>query len=256
MFFYISKILNFLIAPFTWFIVIALFARFAKKPDRKRKLWMAAFVVLIVFSNPFLANEVIKQWEMAPVNSNTIEEPYDVGILLGGSLRYYDQQYQRPIYSQNVDRLLQTIALYKSGKIKKILLSGGSGAVTRPEELESEIILKVLIQTGIPVGDVLIENVSRNTYENAFYSAKLLREKYPDGGKFLLITSAFHMRRSIACFNKTGLKTTIYPVDPRAHSHVYTPENSIFPHAGALLIWDAIIHEWLGMISYKAAGYI
>jgi len=255
MFFYLSKILNFMIAPFTWFMVLALIARFSKNPERKRKWWIAAIVVLLVFSNPFLANEVIKKWEMTPISSNTIKEPFDVGILLGGSLRYYDQEYNRPIYSQSVDRLLQTIALYKSGKIKKILLSGGSGSVTRPEERESEIILTVLEQTGIPAEDIIIENISRNTYENAVYTAKILNEKYP-GGKFLLITSAFHMRRSIACFNKTGLHTTMYPVDPRAHSHIYTPENAIFPHAGALLMWDAMVHEWIGILSYKLAGYI
>lgn len=236
-------------------MVLALMARLGKNPERKRKLWILAFAVLIIFSNPFLANEIIKAWEMTPISSNTIEQPYDVGILLGGSLRTYDQQYERPIYSQSVDRLLQTIALYKSGKVKKILLSGGSGSPTRPDERESEIILKVLEQTGIPKEDILVENVSRNTYENAVQSALILKNKFP-GGKFLLITSAFHMRRSIACFNKAGLKTTMYPVDPRAHNNIYTPENALFPHAGALLIWDAMVHEWIGLISYKIAGYI
>lgn len=255
MFFYLSKILHFLIAPFTWFFILAAIARFTKNPVRKRKWWITAFVVLIIFSNPFLANEVMKSWEMTPVNSQTITEPYDVGILLGGSLRSYDQQFSRPVYSQSVDRLLQTIALYKSGKVKKILLSGGSGSVTRPDEKESEIIMKVLEQTGIPSQDILIENISRNTFENATYTADILKKTHP-GGKFLLITSSFHMRRSFACFTKTGLNTVIFPVDPRAHTHMYTPENAIFPHAGALLIWDALIHEWMGIVSYKLAGYI
>ena len=48
----------------------------------------------------------------------------------------------------------------------------------------------------------------------------------------------------------------MFPVDPRAHYHVYTPENSVFPHPGALLMWDALIHEWFGMITYRIAGYI
>ncbi len=235
--------------------MLAAIARFTKHPERKRKWWIAAFLVLIIFSNPFLANEVMKCWELRPVNSQTITEPYDVGILLGGSLRSYDQEFGRPVYSQSVDRLLQTIALYKSGKVKKILLSGGSGSMTRPEEKESEIILKVLTQTGIPEADIIIENTSRNTFENAVYTAEILKKLYP-GGTFLLITSSFHMRRSYACFEKTGLKTKMFPVDPRAHSHVYTPENSVFPHAGALLIWDALIHEWMGIVTYKVAGYI
>ncbi|MDQ3051827.1 MAG: YdcF family protein [Bacteroidota bacterium] len=254
MFFYLSKILHFLIAPLTWFMMLAIVARFVKQPERKRRWWVAAFLVLIIFSNPFLANEAMQLWEMAPVNVNSIHEPYDVGILLGGSLRSYDQQIARPVYSQSVDRLLQTIALYKGGKIKKILLSGGSGSVTRPDERESEIILKVLEQTGIPASDIIIENASRNTFENAVYTADILKKNYPSG-RFLLITSSFHMRRSQASFIKTGLEITIFPVDPRAHSNIYTPENALFPHAGALLIWDALIHEWIGILTYKLAGY-
>jgi uncharacterized SAM-binding protein YcdF (DUF218 family) len=255
MFFYLSKILNFLISPFTWFIVLVLIARFTKNPERKRKWWVASFIILLFFSNPFLSNQVMKNWEMTPVSINSIHEPYDIGILLGGSLRSYDVDYSRPIYSQSVDRLLQTIALYKSGKIKKILLSGGSGSVTRPDERESEIILKVIEQTGIPSKDIIVENSSRNTYENAVYSAEILKTEYPNG-KFLLITSSFHMRRSLACFNKTGLRTSAFPVDPRANTNIYTPENTIFPNAGAILMWDALIHEWLGILSYKLAGYI
>ncbi len=235
-------------------MMLAIVARFVKQPERKRRWWVAAFLVLIIFSNPFLANEAMQLWEMAPVNVNSIHEPYDVGILLGGSLRSYDQQIARPVYSQSVDRLLQTIALYKGGKIKKILLSGGSGSVTRPDERESEIILKVLEQTGIPASDIIIENASRNTFENAVYTADILKKNYPSG-RFLLITSSFHMRRSQASFIKTGLEITIFPVDPRAHSNIYTPENALFPHAGALLIWDALIHEWIGILTYKLAGY-
>ena len=221
----------------------------------KKRFFITAFSIIIIFSNPFIANEVLKQWEVQPVEANHFKKPFDVGILLGGSLRYFDQQFQRPVYSQSVDRLLQTIALYKSGMIKKILLSGGSGSISRPDEKESEIILNVLKQIGIPKEDIIMENISRNTYENAIQSASLLKQDYPNGS-FLLITSSFHMRRSRACFLKTGLKFDIYPVDPRAMYHGYTPENAIIPHAGALLAWDALLHEWVGMITYKIMGYV
>ncbi len=255
MFFYLSKILNFLVSPFTWFIILALIGLMGNKPERKRKWWFAAFIVLFIFSNPFLANEVMQRWEIQPIRTESIKEPYDVGILLGGSLQSFDIVNSRPIYSQSVDRLLQTIALYKSGKIKKILLSGGSGSVTRPGEREAEIILKVMEETGIPARDIIIENQSRNTYENAIYTVKILKERKA-GDRLLLITSSFHMRRSMACFRKAGLVPDAFPVDPRSHQHKYTPENSVLPHPGALLTWDALIHEWLGIMSYRLAGYI
>ena len=255
MFFYLSKILHFLIAPFTWFILLALAAWLTKKQPRKRKLWISAFCVLIIFSNPFIANKAMQSWEMPQVRTDSFKNPYEVGILLGGSLRGFDDQLGRPVYSHSVDRLLQTIALYKSGKIKKILLSGGSGSITRPEERESNIILKVLEETGIPKSDIISENDSRNTYENAVYSAALLKQFHLEG-KTLLITSSFHMRRSLACFHKAGIRPDVFPVDPRSHNGSYTPENLIIPHPGALLTWDALLHEWLGMLTYKLAGYI
>jgi uncharacterized SAM-binding protein YcdF (DUF218 family) len=253
-FFILSKILHFLVSPFTWFIIMLVVAFIVKDSKRKRKWFIGAFSLLFIFSNPFFVNEVFKWWEN-PRPTADFSRPYDVGVLLGGSLRYYDHESNRPVYSQSVDRLMQTIVLYKSGKIKHILLSGGSGSVTRPEERESIIMLKVLEQTGIPSSDVVMENDSRNTYENAAYSAKLMQEKYP-AGRFLLITSMFHMRRSIACFNKTGINYDVFPVDPRANYHPYTPESSIIPNAGVFLLWDALIHEWVGMITYKLMGYI
>ena len=197
----------------------------------------------------------MRLWEIPPMPTNSITQPYDVGILLGGSLQSFDLNNSRPVYSQSVDRLLQTISLYKSGKVKKILLSGGSGSITRPEEREAMIVYRVLQEAGIPENDIIIENQSRNTYENAVYSAQILREKNING-RLLLITSSFHMRRSLACFHKLNLHPDAYPVDPRSHRNFYTPENSVIPHPGALLIWDTLLHEWTGIFTYRLSGYI
>ena len=62
-----------------------------------------------------------------------------------------------------------------------------------------------LLNLGIPAADILIESESNNTRENAVFTQKLLTQKMP-AAKCLLITSAFHMRRSIGCFNKVGMQ--------------------------------------------------
>ncbi|MBL0343414.1 MAG: YdcF family protein [Bacteroidetes bacterium] len=247
--------MDFILSPLTWIVVLMILGFCMKNGSRKRILFVASFTLLLFFTNPFVAHKVVDIWELQPYNSNAIEQPYDVGILLGGSLKYYDSLIGRPVYSQSVDRLLQTIALYKERKIKKILLSGGSGVLLEPENKESVLVLRVLLQSGVLLSDVMIENESRNTYENALFSTKIINGKCK-GCRVLLITSAFHMRRSIACFKKAGLNVTPFPVDKKSRKPQWTPDRTLLPDIESLGFWDMLSHEWVGMISYKMAGYI
>lgn len=255
MFFILSKILEFLLLPLTWILGLLILSFCIKKEHLRRKLMALAIGIALFFTNPFIVSRTLNWWETDPYNSAIITQPYDVAIVLGGSLRYFDDHTQRPVYSMSVDRLLQGIALYKQGKVRKILLSGGSGMVFSPEEKESVVLEKVLLQSGIPAADILIENESRNTYENAVNSAKMLNASHPNG-RFLLVTSAFHMRRSLACFRKTRLQIDAFPVDEKAGIRPLTPDNTIVPDAQCLVNWDMLFHEWFGMITYKLAGYI
>lgn len=194
-------------------------------------------------------------WEIPLYNSASITEPYNVAILLGGSMRYNDSVIGRPIYSHSVDRLIQCTSLYKSGKVKKILVSGGSGFLMRPYEKESVVIAKVLMDSGIPAEDIIIENESRNTYENALFSTAIINKKFP-GSTVLLITSAFHMRRSAACFENAGLKVVPFPVDRKSNITVNSLDRILLPEANSLVTWDILVHEWVGWIIYKWQGYI
>lgn len=169
-------------------------------------------------------------------------------------MRHFDEKNQRPVYSMSVDRLLQTIALYKEGKIEKILLTGGSGHVFLQDQKESFFIAKVLQQAGIPDSNIIIEDQSRNTYENAIYTRDLV-EKMGIKGKFLLITSSFHMKRSLACFKKAGMSVYPYPVDAKTRSFSLAID-SFLPEPFYFTLWDQIIHEWVGLAAYKFSGYI
>ncbi len=254
MFFVLSKILDFFITPLSWILMCVLLSFLVRKAALKRRLWKAAVIMLLVFTNPWLAEKVTHAWELPAYSSDEISMPFDVGIVLGGSMRYYDPVSERVVYSLSVDRLLQAMQLYHDGKIKRILLSGGSGYVNFQEWKESPLIAGVLLKSGIPPEDIILENDSRNTYENAQKSASILRQgKY--GNRFLLITSAFHMRRSLMCFEKAGLKTVAYPVDTRSSPHIKTPDKIIQPDAECLSQWDMLLHEWMGLLMYKIMGY-
>lgn len=255
MFFSLSKILEFLLLPMTWILAMFVWGMIRYNSRFGRRLLTACIAMLLFFTNPFLVNRVMDVWEVKPYSSVQIQEPYEIGVLLGGSMKYYNDVLERPVYSQSVDRLLQTIELYHDNKIDKILLSGGSGRLTRPDEKESPVIEQVLIRCGIERDDIIRESESRNTWENAVYSAELINENYK-GSRVLLITSAWHMRRSIACFNAAGINAVPYPVDERAGKGAWTPDRLIIPSAASLHNWNTLIHEWFGCIMYKLAGYI
>ncbi|MBK9319984.1 MAG: YdcF family protein [Bacteroidetes bacterium] len=117
-----------------------------------------------------------------------------------------------------------------------------------------QLIAEVLLKSGVPAADMILENESRNTYENAIHSAEMLSDG-KNGTRFLLITSAFHMRRSLMCFEKAGLKVVDFPVDTRSAPHINTLDKIIQPDAECLSQWDMLLHEWIGLVMYKIMGY-
>jgi uncharacterized SAM-binding protein YcdF (DUF218 family) len=151
--------------------------------------------------------------------------------------------------------MIQALELYHDGKIHKILLTGGSGYINFQEWKESSLIADVLLKSGVKKEDLILENNSRNTYENALFTADILK-KGNYGSRYLIITSAFHMRRSLACFKKAGITGDTFSADTRFPAHINTLDKIIKPDAEYLWMWDALIHEWVGMLMYKLAGYI
>lgn len=253
MFFIISKVLDFLLSPVIWVIFFLLMAWKSKNSGKK---WLVAgTLLLLVTTNPFVSNYAVSLWEIPAYPHTSIKQPYEVGVLLGGGINMYDEELQRPMYSQSVDRILQTIGLYKEGKIKKILVSGGSGLVLNQNFSESDVTKKIFLDAGIPESDIIIENKSRNTHENAVETSKLLNELNINSTP-LLITSAFHMRRSLACFNKAGLKVIPYPTDIKSGSSTLTPDRIIVPDASCISGWRMLFKEWIGILVYKMKGYV
>ena len=255
MFFLISKIFDFITNPVFWVLAGLVLALFLKKPLLKKRFLVATLILLALFSNPWITNRLLLWWEIPPTNSEKITDPYDVAVVLGGCMRYFDSNTNRVVYGSSVDRLLQAIDLYQEKKVKKILLSGGSGYLSFPEWREAVYLADVLKKSGIPDSAIIIEKTSRNTRENAVESAKILQTgKY--GKRFLLVTSGTHMIRSLACFKKEGLTLHPYSVDGRAGLGIYTLDKIIVPDSDNLISWDVLMHEWMGMIMYKFAGYI
>jgi uncharacterized SAM-binding protein YcdF (DUF218 family) len=211
--------------------------------------------MLLFFSNDFIINEVLTLWEVQARPIESFKENYDVGIILTGVTITDKKPADRTYFHKGADRVIHPVQLYKMGKIKKILVSGGSGRLVDVEIREAESIARVLKDSGIPEEDIILEMNSNNTHENAKYTAEIINEQFSNK-KLLLITSAFHMRRSKACFDKQGLITEVYPADFYTFERRFTPDVLLVPSAYALSKWETFVKEVVGMAMYKMMGYI
>jgi uncharacterized SAM-binding protein YcdF (DUF218 family) len=258
MFFILSKVLNFLTQPLFYICLALLLSFIFKKEKLKRKLRIAGVVMLFFFSNSFIVDEVYRWWEIPAISMDHLEY-YDCAIVLGGMTNRYDAKNDRVSFHGGIDRLLQSLLLQKSFKVDKLLLSSGSGYLMYPEEKEAKMIEKFLNQLDYDLTDFWVESESRNTHENAELSIDLLKNKYGERfneKRYLIITSGYHMRRAMACFEKQGLKVNVYTTNMKSGPRKFNLEHLLIPSVGAVGRWNALGHELVGYLSYKVMGYI
>jgi uncharacterized SAM-binding protein YcdF (DUF218 family) len=253
MFFILSKTLHYFLMPIIWVIVLLVLASFLKSPKWKRRSLITALGILLLFSNPFISNEAWRAWEVEATPIKELKK-YDVAVILTGVTSYREDISDRIHTSKGSDRFLHPLQLYRMGKINKFLITGGSGYMLKDRVPEADQIEKILLLAGVPEEDILTESNSRNTRENATNTAAFL-ENHSEFEKILLVTSAFHMRRSEGCFNKVGINADGFTVDFYANERRYTPDETIIPNAAAFNNWHLLIHEVSGFIIYKLLGY-
>jgi uncharacterized SAM-binding protein YcdF (DUF218 family) len=255
MFFALSKILAFVLKPINIVLILVGFGYFSPSARRRARWFRWAFLLLLFWSNRWVLNQVAHYYERGYRSIESIETPYETGILLGG---FTNLKSGGPIlnFSQASNRLTTTLELYRQGKIKRILISGGNGALFDNNPPESEVVADWLRRVGVPDSVLLIENRSRNTYENALCSRALIDSLHL-GQRHLLITSAWHLPRAGACFRRVGLPChelgTDYFYDRYAGNN---PWRWIEPSWEPLMQWEALLKEWIGYGVYWLKGYV
>lgn len=252
MFFYISKVIGYLLDPLIWIIFLFLLGIFTRNSKKKHRYYIAAAISLWLFSNAFLVDEVARLWEK-PIKSNS-HPKYDIGILLTGDIATFDNLTQRVIFRSGSDRVLQTVYLYNQGVIDKILISGGSGSLVNRDISEAAHVGDYLTSIGIDNEDIIIESRSRNTNENALYTVDMLKAM-PSIKTVLLITSSLHMRRAEACFIKQGTIIDTYTTSKITGERNKRADQILVPSAASLVKWNKLLHEIVGYIVYKIMGY-
>ncbi len=240
--------------PLTW-LTLGLLIGAWRSRGAARRGWLTLLGLLLLLSNTVLCHTLLGWWERPPVPLAHLAGPYDVVIVLGGATDPLREPRDRVYTGQAADRMLHAVHLYHAGFARQVLLSGGGGDIAGRRFAEAEDMARLLRLCGVPDTSLLLEATSLNTHENAIHSAALLGERFPEG-KFLLVTSAFHMRRAEACFRRAGVTVTGFPADFRAKDPwQQTPDQWVLPSAEALSLWTLLLHEVTGYLVYRLRGY-
>jgi len=251
--FIISKLVIFLLNPLLWIIFFVVWGILTKKEKRKKKCYITAVMLLFFFSNPFIIKELILSYQPERYDLKPAEV-YSAGILLGG-FSGMNKTDSKTYFNENGDRFIQTVELYKTGHIKKIIVAAGDASIINKNDFrEADFVQQQLINLGIPAADIWPDRDSRNTAENAANAKKIIDSVHL-APPFLLITSAMHLPRAQKAFTKAGIDVRGYPcaftVTP---FESYAFEDYIIPSGGAMKSWSVYLREVVGLLMYKLTG--
>ena len=256
MFFYLSQFLSFLVMPLTVVLLFLIVGLILSKKALGRKLILTGLALLLFFTNQYVANYAMYLWEPEFKAISSLPK-YEMAIVLTGVTNLNKTAYDRTFFNKGADRATHAMQLYKLGKVDKILITGGQGLNPTNTNAEAELLANFMVSAGVAVNDIIIENKAVNTYQNALFAKNTLEQQGFDlESDYLLITSAFHMKRSKGCFDNVGLNTITYPVDYYASDPQLTFKGVFQPSPDALKNWHILFKEWIGLIAYKVAGYI
>jgi uncharacterized SAM-binding protein YcdF (DUF218 family) len=259
MFLYLSKLIPLFFYPIglaTLLVLLSLFWIW-----RKHLRLAVTSLSLSVFVMLFFSAPVVSRWLLHSLEGQypetTIEKlpKAQAIIVLGGSIAFPNSDHKEIELTDSSDRILKASRLYKAQKAPIILMSGGNidflGTSNLPPE--SQLMAQLAVEFGVPKAVMLTETTSRNTYENAKNSWAVLQPKSIK--QILLVTSAFHMPRSVAIFKKIGFIVTPATTDFRSGDGDEDFLLAILPSAEALNNSTLALKEWVGLVAYRLRGW-
>ncbi len=259
-----SKLLAFLTEPLAWVAALVLAALLllgrtpgsaARMGPRRwglRALWLALFLLLVQGWEP-LPDALLRQLEDPYSRSPSAQElqTYHGVVVLGGALEpsYVWEGRNQIALKGSAERMVVPLALLRQNPSLQLVFTGGEGALLGQGLSEAARARLFYESLGLPPERLLVEDRSRTTFENAVFSARLA--DIDTAKPWLLVTSAWHMRRALATFQKAGWNVTPYAVDFNTGSHTPWTEYSLVRGSSK---WALLLHELLGLLAYRLSG--
>lgn len=255
MFFPLSKILGFFALPSNLLITLGvlgallLATRFARAG--RRLLAFSAIAIAAIGLSP-LGNILILPLEQRFPPWNEARGTPDGIVVLGGAIGPELSLIRGEVsLNESAERVTIVAALARRYPQARIVYSGGNGGLLIREGNEAAFALKLFQSFGIDPARIIAEDRSRNTFENAVFSKQLAAPK--PGERWLLVTSAYHMPRSIGIFRQAGFEVEAYPVDFRTRGWIdaAVPFGAV---GDGIRRSDTATREWVGLVAYWISG--
>lgn len=258
MYFVLSKVIGFFAVPTNVITFVALAALIAMITRQwyAHHLVIIALTIWVVAAFSPLGTILLTPLEQRFPSLRYPQHQIAGIIVLGGS---YDGQTRGYISTiilhEDTDRMAVIAGLAKQYPDAKVIFSGGSGSLfgkTGSGPGEAAIARKLFISFGIEAKRITVEDQSRNTEENARFTAQLIKPK--PGSTWLLVTSAYHMPRAMGTFRKSGFNVIAFPVGWRTHGwwNFYWPAATATENFRRI---DVAMREWIGLTMYRLLGF-
>lgn len=248
MLFTIKKFLEMILLPsgFLFFLLLVSFVLILRKKKLGMKLFGLAVFFYYVLSIPPVSNLLIKALENRyPYLEFPPQDIHYVVVLAEGTLNPYSGLPSNNRLSfGSMARVLEGLRLYKKMDDIHLILSGGSGRSLPQDEKPCILMKQLSLQLGVEENRILVECISRDTYEEAEEIRKMLGQE-----RFILVTSAFHMPRSLLIFKKAGLNAIAAPCAFRVQGK--TKHNWLKYFPSGLETSDIAVKEYIGILFYK-----
>ncbi|MGY4371294.1 uncharacterized SAM-binding protein YcdF (DUF218 family) [Bradyrhizobium sp. LB1.3] len=217
-----------------------------------RKLAVTTLVLLALAAFSPLGNLLLYPLESRFPAWDPARGAPDGIIVLGGSIDTdLSAAHRTPVVSHAADRLFAPAGLARRYPNARIVFTGGTANLVETDSREADYSAPILESLGIAKDRLILDRDSRNTWENAIFTRKLVSPK-PDE-RWLLVTSAFHMPRAMGIFREAGFDVEAYPVDWRMGGR---DDLLSFTNVGGdgLARTEVAVREWIGLVAYRLMG--
>ena len=256
MFFPASKVIYFLITPSNLFIFTVLAGLLLSATTRLRRTG-TGLATLGALGLALGGLAPLSEALLLPLEQRFAPFPADAPapagiIVLGGAVEAgLSEARDQVVVNDAGERPIYLADLARRFPGARLVFSGGSGFIGGGVA-EADVISRQADVIGVPRTRLILENRSRNTYENAAFTAALVQPK--PGERWLLVTSAWHMPRAIGCFRQAGFAVDAFPVDYRTRGWSDLTRVNGFASDGLLQL-DLAVKEWVGLAAYRWSGY-
>lgn len=252
--FLLKKIFGSVLSPLPVCYGVILAGLFVLWFGRKKKLGITlvstGLLVLVLFSYPAFSNLLLRPLEnkYSPLNNlQNLKETKWIVVLGSAHNPDPDLPVSSRVSPDGLVRLAEGIRIHRQLAGSKLILSGGCNI---KDKSVADSFVEVAEALGIDKSRMVLESLSRDTEDEARFIEKIVGQD-----RFILVTSASHMPRSIALFEKRGMKPLPAPTDYHAKKIRWHPA-ALFPSSNGLQHAEMAMHEYLGIVWSRLRGQI